>query len=59
MLCYVLDQYLKERKAATPPLIHVSSGSLEGNSMYITKLVECPVVDNVPLLDTTLYTGQL
>ena len=59
MLCYVFDQYLNDKKAATPPLIHTSSGYLEGSSINITKLVECPVVDKVPLLDTTLYTGQL
>jgi hypothetical protein len=55
----MVDQYLRERKAATPPLIQVSSISFEGSSMYITKLVEWPVVDSVPLLDSTLYNGQL
>jgi hypothetical protein len=30
-----------------------------GISNIMTKFVEWPVVDNVPLRDTTLYTGQL
>lgn len=41
-------QYLNERNAAAPALIQTSSSSLEGSSKGITKLVECPVVDNVP-----------
>lgn len=49
-----LNQYLKDRKAATPALIHMSYCYLLGNSKNITKLVECPVVDKVPLLDSTL-----
>ena len=53
------DQYLKERKAATPARIQMSCTSLEDNYMYITKLVEWPVVERVPLLDSTLYKGQL
>ena len=54
-----LDQYLKDRKAATPALIQMSSTSLDDSSMYMTKLVEWPVVDSVPRLDSTLYRGQL
>lgn len=54
-----LDQYLKDRKAATPALIQMSSMSLDDSSMYMTKLVEWPVVDSVPRLDSTLYRGQL
>jgi len=47
----VLFQYLKAKKAAAPALIQTSSSSLDGNSNHITKLVECPVVDNVPAYD--------
>lgn len=53
------DQYLRERKAATPEQIHSSGFLSVGNSMYMTKLVECPVVDKVPDRLTTLYKGQL
>lgn len=52
-------QYLKAKKAATPPLIQRSSSCVVGSSIYITKLVLCPVVDKVPDLLTTLYSGQL
>ena len=55
----MFNQYLKERKAATPALIQISSCSFEDNSMYMTKLVEWPVVERVPRLDSTLYKGQL
>lgn len=48
------NQYLRDKKAATPALTHESSPSLEGISKNITKLVECPVVERVPLLETTL-----
>ncbi len=51
---FSINQYLKDKKAATPPLIQVSSISFEDSSMYMTKFVECPVVDSVPLLDSTL-----
>ena len=51
---YLKDQYLSERKAATPARIHVHSSSLLGISNIITKLVEWPVVDRVPRRDTTL-----
>lgn len=54
-----MNQYLKARKAATPALTQLSSSSFVGISKNITKFVEWPVVDKVPLLDTTLYTGQL
>lgn len=54
-----LDQYLKDRKAATPALIQMSSCYLEDSSIYMTKLVECPVVERVPRRDSTLYIGQL
>lgn len=47
MILYI-NQYLNERNAAAPALIQTSSSSREGNSKGITKLVECPVVDNVP-----------
>lgn len=33
------------------------SGLLDGKSTYITKLVECPVVDKVPRRALVLYTG--
>ena len=56
---FIPYQYLNDKKAATPPLIQTSSCSFVANSIYITKFVLCPVVDNVPLLDTTLYVGQL
>ena len=52
-------QYLRDKNAATPLLTHESSGSFDGSSINITKFVECPVVDKVPLLDSTLYKGQL
>lgn len=52
-------QYLSAKNEATPALIHSSSFSFEGNSINITKLVECPVVLKVPALLTTLYNGQL
>ncbi len=39
---------------ATPALIQVSFGSLVLSSMYMTKLVLCPVVIKVPFLLTTL-----
>ena len=52
-------QYLKARKAATPAPIHSSDFLSVGSSMYITKLVEWPVVDKVPERLTTLYKGQL
>lgn len=48
-------QYLKAKKHATPAFTHTSSISSDANSSHITKLVECPVVLNVPALDTTLY----
>ena len=56
---YVLFQYLRAKKAATPAFIQTSSSWSEANSSHITKFVECPVVLNVPALDTTLYRGQL
>lgn len=51
---FIINQYLKAKNAATPALIHSSSALCVGISNIITKLVECPVVDSVPLLDTTL-----
>jgi len=56
---FYINQYLKAKNVATPALIHRSSSSLDGKSKYITKFVECPVVLNVPDLETTLYNGQL
>ena len=50
----IKTQYLKDKKAATPALIHVFSSSSLLNSMIITKFVECPVVDRVPARETTL-----
>ena len=47
-----IDQYLKLKNAATPALIHTSSSLSEGISKNMTKLVEWPVVERVPLLDT-------
>jgi hypothetical protein len=58
-LIFKFNQYLRARKAATPALTHISYSKLEGISKNMTKFVECPVVDKVPLLETTLYTGQL
>ena len=49
-----LIQYLNDRNAATPLFIQWDSYFFVGNNRSITKLVECPVVDNVPTLDTTL-----
>lgn len=43
---------------ATPLLIQCAYVLLEGNFIFITKFVECPVVDNTPLLSEVLYTGQ-
>ena len=40
----ILGQYLRARKAATPEQTHSSGSLLVGNSMYMTKLVEWPVV---------------
>jgi len=54
-----VNQYLKDKNAATPARIHISSCSFDDSYINMTKLVECPVVDNVPLLDSTLYNGQL
>lgn len=56
---YDNDQYLRARNAATPALIHYYYDLLVGSQKNITKFVECPVVESVPLLETTLYTGQL
>ena len=52
-------QYLKDKNAATPAIIQVSSSLSVASSKNITKLVLCPVVLNVPLLEVTLYNGQL
>jgi len=46
----IIIQYLKDKKAAAPAFIHYSSESFDGNSKSLTKLVECPVVLNVPAL---------
>ena len=56
---FKINHDLSDKNAATPARIHTSSISLLLNSKNITKLVEWPVVDNVPVLLTTLYTGQL
>ncbi len=50
----MLDQYLKDKNAATPARIQMSSCSFEASSINITKFVEWPVVERVPLLDSTL-----
>jgi hypothetical protein len=55
----MMDQYLRERKAATPARIQISSTSLEDTSINMTKLVEWPVVERVPRRLSTLYSGQL
>lgn len=47
-------QYLKLRNAATPALAHSLTGYLDGIFIFMTKLVEWPVVDSVPVLLTTL-----
>lgn len=52
--CMGRDQYLRAKKAATPAFIQYSSDLLLGSSKNITKFVECPVVERVPLRDTTL-----
>ena len=59
---------MREVKQATPALIHSSWSALpslllklarlEGSSIHMTKLVECPVVDSVPLRERILYTGH-
>ena len=36
----MFNQYLKDKKAATPALIQISSCYLEANSINITKFVE-------------------
>lgn len=58
---------MRLQKAATPALTHVSwseipallmkSARFEGKSNHMTKLVECPVVERVPLLDNTYKQG--
>ena len=45
------------KNIATPALTHIAASSSVVNSMNKTKFVEWPVVDNVPLLDNTLYNG--
>ena len=47
-------QYLRARKQATPALIHFDWAWLEGSSRSRTKLVEWPVVESVPLRESTL-----
>ena len=54
----LITQYLRLRKAATPALTHSLTGYFEGIFMFITKLVEWPVVESVPALLTTLYNGH-
>jgi hypothetical protein len=44
---------------ATPRFIQCLSSNYVGNLIYITKLVECPVVLRTPLLAEVLYTGHL
>jgi hypothetical protein len=44
---------------ATPLLTQNVSGLDENNLTIITKLVECPVVESVPLLADVLYIGLL
>lgn len=44
---------------ATPLLIQWSESTMDFKSKYITKLVEWPVVDNVPLRVEVLYKGHL
>lgn len=53
------NQYLKAKNEATPDIIHSSTGTCVGKLIYMTKLVEWPVVDRVPDLLTTLYNGHL
>ena len=43
---------------ATPRLIQCCGCLLVGSVMVITKLVECPVVDRVPLRSLVLYRGH-
>ena len=50
----IKDQYLKAKNVATPDIIHYWASVFVGKLMYITKLVEWPVVDKVPDLLTTL-----
>ena len=56
---WIIYQYLSARNPATPAFIHLSSLSSVGISNIITKLVEWPVVESVPDLLNTLYTGVL
>lgn len=44
---------------AIPLITQKSDGCLDGTSTAVTKLVECPVDDNVPALDDVLYKGHL
>ena len=44
---------------ATPLLTQYDTSLFVFKSRYITKFVECPVVDKVPFLVEVLYNGQL
>lgn len=48
---------LSWHNSATPRPIQCSLGWSEGRVMAITKFVEWPVVDNVPLRSLVLYNG--
>jgi len=51
-------QFFNDSIAATPAKIHLSEVFSVGISMYITKLLEWPVVDSIPCLDVVLYIGH-
>lgn len=53
-----LDQSSSWQSRATPRLTQCWGGLLVGSVMEMTKLVECPVVERVPLLSLVLYRGQ-
>ena len=44
---------------ATPLFTQCEDGRELGSRKNITKFVECPVVESVPLLIDVLYIGQL
>ena len=43
---------------ATERLIQWDCGLSLGSTVVITKFVECPLVDNVPVRSSVLYSGQ-
>lgn len=58
-LTEMINYWLSWQSIATPLIIQCSSDLFVGRFMAITKFVECPVVDKIPLLLLVLYKGQL